>query len=62
MNQSHGQVQKAKMDTNALAVILYSGGTTGKPKGIFLFQAQDEKNDQILRHERISGTGGRDPV
>jgi long-chain acyl-CoA synthetase len=36
MKVSHPQVPKAEMDTNEMAVILYSGGTTGIPKGIML--------------------------
>ena len=36
MNGSYPNAPQAKMDTDDLAVILYSGGTTGVPKGIML--------------------------
>ncbi len=36
MKGKYPAAEKAKVDTNDLAVILYSGGTTGKPKGIML--------------------------
>ena len=36
MSGSYPQAQQAQMDTDELAVILYSGGTTGVPKGIML--------------------------
>jgi len=36
MDGSFARQEKAKMDTNETAVILYSGGTTGRPKGIML--------------------------
>jgi len=36
MKGSYPEAPQAKMDTEALAVILYSGGTTGTPKGIML--------------------------
>ncbi|MCP3899196.1 MAG: AMP-binding protein, partial [Desulfobacteraceae bacterium] len=36
MNTQYPKAKKADMDTNETAVILYSGGTTGKPKGIML--------------------------
>jgi long-chain acyl-CoA synthetase len=36
MTASHPEAPKAAMDTDELAVILYSGGTTGFPKGIML--------------------------
>ena len=32
----HPKTSKAKMDTDEMAVILFSGGTTGSPKGIML--------------------------
>jgi long-chain acyl-CoA synthetase len=36
MRGSYPQAPQAQMDTDELAVILYSGGTTGVPKGIML--------------------------
>ncbi|MCP4138423.1 MAG: long-chain fatty acid--CoA ligase [bacterium] len=36
MNASYPKTPKADMDTDDMAVILYSGGTTGTPKGIML--------------------------
>jgi long-chain acyl-CoA synthetase len=36
MGTKYPKTPKADMDTNDTAVILYSGGTTGKPKGIML--------------------------
>ena len=36
MAASYPQAPKAKMDTAEMAVVLYSGGTTGVPKGIML--------------------------
>jgi len=36
MNGSHPAVPKARMGTDEMAAILYSGGTTGHPKGIML--------------------------
>ena len=36
MSRSHNPVQAAPMDVDEMAVILYSGGTTGTPKGIML--------------------------
>jgi long-chain acyl-CoA synthetase len=36
MSGSYPQAPQAQMDTDELAVILYSGGTTGVPKGIML--------------------------
>lgn len=36
VNQAPVRVEKAEMGTHDLAVILYSGGTTGTPKGIML--------------------------
>lgn len=36
MASSYPDAPKAKMDTDEMAVILYSGGTTGFPKGIML--------------------------
>jgi long-chain acyl-CoA synthetase len=36
MAASHPEAPKAAMDTDEMAVILYSGGTTGFPKGIML--------------------------
>jgi len=36
MSGSYPHVPQAQMDTDELAVILYSGGTTGVPKGIML--------------------------
>ncbi|MGP8154568.1 MAG: AMP-binding protein [Smithella sp.] len=36
MKGKYAQAPQAKMDTDDLAVILYSGGTTGVPKGIML--------------------------
>ena len=36
MNGSYPHAPQAKMDTDEMAVILYSGGTTGVPKGIML--------------------------
>ncbi len=36
MRKSYPSAPKAQMDTNDMAVILYSGGTTGVPKGIML--------------------------
>jgi long-chain acyl-CoA synthetase len=36
MSAANPEVEKARVDTNELAVIMYSGGTTGKPKGIML--------------------------
>jgi len=36
MQQNHPAVKKADMGANEMAVILYSGGTTGVPKGIML--------------------------
>lgn len=36
MKQSSGDVPKSNMKTDDMAVILYSGGTTGMPKGIML--------------------------
>lgn len=36
MSGSHPEAPKADIDSNELAVIMYSGGTTGKPKGIML--------------------------
>ncbi len=36
MNGNYPYAPQAKMDTDELAVILYSGGTTGVPKGIML--------------------------
>ena len=36
MTGSYAKQEKAKMDTDETAVILYSGGTTGRPKGIQL--------------------------
>ncbi len=39
MKMAAPQAPRANMDTHDLAVILYSGGTTGKPKGIMLSNA-----------------------
>jgi long-chain acyl-CoA synthetase len=36
MNSNYPSAPQAKMDTDEMAVILYSGGTTGVPKGIML--------------------------
>jgi len=36
MKDSHPEAPKADMQTDEMAVILYSGGTTGTPKGIML--------------------------
>ena len=36
MRGSYPHAPQAQMDTDELAVILYSGGTTGVPKGIML--------------------------
>jgi long-chain acyl-CoA synthetase len=36
MNGNYPHAPQAKMDTDEMAVILYSGGTTGVPKGIML--------------------------
>ncbi len=36
MKEKYAKASQAKMDTDDMAVILYSGGTTGVPKGIML--------------------------
>ena len=56
MRGSYPHVPQAQMDTDELAVILYSGGTTGVPKGIMLSNMNFiSEGMQVSEWGRLSG-------
>lgn len=57
MKGRYAQAPPAKMDTDDLAVILYSGGTTGVPKGIMLSNMNFiSEGMQVSAWGKLSGT------
>ena len=56
MRGKYAAVPQAKMDTDDLAVILYSGGTTGVPKGIMLSNMNFiSEGKQVSEWGKLSG-------
>jgi len=56
MRGSYPHAPQAQMDTDELAVILYSGGTTGVPKGIMLSNMNFiSEGLQVSEWGRLSG-------
>jgi long-chain acyl-CoA synthetase len=56
MKGSYAKAPQAKMDTDDMAVILYSGGTTGVPKGIMLSNMNFiSEGKQVSEWGKLSG-------